>query len=194
MHATHVEDLIVGGVQLADEARGQVITLLILLAEEQELDITHLVLSKVVGVLDVLTILLGSLSALVVAVILLSQLTLHQCLVGCLDIEFFKTLNSHGRIDVEVGVSILDVSLDIIRVVGESHLIESCGFAPNALVGLHVAREDVTVGIGHVPLLGILDAFLDVLGIGGWIGGIVSACNLNLQFRIFLAHLASLLE
>ena len=180
LHALHVEYLLIGGIELVDKAGGQVKRLLILLAEEQQLHIAHLVLGKVVGVLDVLAILLGSLGTQVVSIVLLCEFALNQCRVGHLGLQLLKTLDSHLGVHVEVGVGIFHIGLDVVGILVKSQLIDTGCVAPILLVGLGVGLEDVAVGIVGVPLAGVLDALLNILGIGGGISIIECARDFHL--------------
>ena len=147
-----------------------------------------------VGVLDVLAILLGSLGAQVVGIVLLGKLTLHQGRIGNLVLELLQAFNGHRGVHVEISVGILHIGLDVVGILVKGQLIDAGCIAPVLLVGLGVGFKDVAVGVIGIPLAGILNALLNVLGIGGGICIIVSACNLHLQLGILLGHLAGLFE
>gem|GEM_PF-5820794 len=147
-----------------------------------------------VGVLDVLAVFLGSLHTLVVAIVLLGELTLNERDVRFLGVEFLKTCDSHVGVDVEVGVSILHIGLHIVVVVGEREFILSSGSTPFLLVGIGVALEDVTGGILGVPLACVVDALGDVLGILDGVSVVHSPCDLHLKCAVFLGEFACLIE
>ena len=194
LHTLHVVNVLIAGSEPVDQLRCQVIGLLKLIAEEQQLHVAHLVLCKVVGILNVLTVLLGSLSTQVVGIVLLGEFTLNKSRVGHLGLEFLKTLDSDRGNNVEVGVGILHVGLDVVGILAESQFVDTGCITPVLLVGLGVGLKDITVGIFGTPFASVLDALINILGIGSGIDIIVSACNLYFEFGILLDEFASLLK